>query len=316
MDLQGITWVGHMYQKFETMCLEVEEVMYQDTIKFVENQVQTVSTNVKRFYSDVLEDLADPSIDEPVKLAVSDKFPKVVSKAEPKKGDVGGVIKNSKQVGIDKKTNQKPSLNQISCTDNMSQPSVVTMEKHFRRESSLSEMPNEKLEGEHNLRTASPVSSEFTGLGLDSVRESCDEINNALSDAQSPRMIGNEETKMALFSSSSSLAESYEQPDERTLDMMSSAVLDMEAAREFDQLDVEESCHIVNGAELPIIPQKEKKNKAYKMRIRDAISSRMRSTREKEYKQLAISFGEHGKSKQVTEDHSRSIICETEWEIL
>lgn len=29
MDLKGITWVGHVYQKFEAMCLEVEEIMYQ-----------------------------------------------------------------------------------------------------------------------------------------------------------------------------------------------------------------------------------------------------------------------------------------------
>lgn len=29
MDLKGITWVGHVYQKFEAVCLEVEEIMYQ-----------------------------------------------------------------------------------------------------------------------------------------------------------------------------------------------------------------------------------------------------------------------------------------------
>lgn len=29
MDVKSINWVGHIYQKFEAMCLEVEEVMYQ-----------------------------------------------------------------------------------------------------------------------------------------------------------------------------------------------------------------------------------------------------------------------------------------------
>lgn len=29
MDFKGITWAGNMYQKFEEMCLEVEEVMYE-----------------------------------------------------------------------------------------------------------------------------------------------------------------------------------------------------------------------------------------------------------------------------------------------
>lgn len=29
MDVKGITWVGNMYQKFENMCLEVEDMMYE-----------------------------------------------------------------------------------------------------------------------------------------------------------------------------------------------------------------------------------------------------------------------------------------------
>ncbi|WMV39316.1 hypothetical protein MTR67_032701 [Solanum verrucosum] len=29
MDLKSISWVGNIYQKFETMCLEMEEAMYQ-----------------------------------------------------------------------------------------------------------------------------------------------------------------------------------------------------------------------------------------------------------------------------------------------
>lgn len=31
MDLKGIAWVGNIYQKFEAMCLEVEETMYEVT---------------------------------------------------------------------------------------------------------------------------------------------------------------------------------------------------------------------------------------------------------------------------------------------
>ncbi|CAN1194732.1 hypothetical protein LINPERPRIM_LOCUS42737 [Linum perenne] len=58
MDLKGITWVGDVYQKFEAMCLEVEETMYEDTVKFVENQVQTVGASMKKFCADVMKDLA------------------------------------------------------------------------------------------------------------------------------------------------------------------------------------------------------------------------------------------------------------------
>lgn len=71
-DLKGISWVGNIYQKFEAMCLEVEEIMYQDTVKYVENQVQTVGSSVKKFYSDVMQDLLPPSSMDTAKGADSD----------------------------------------------------------------------------------------------------------------------------------------------------------------------------------------------------------------------------------------------------
>ncbi|KAK4420915.1 hypothetical protein Salat_2042000 [Sesamum alatum] len=74
MDFKGITWAGNMYQKFEAMCLEVEEVMYQDTVKYMENQVQKVSVSVKKFYSEVMEDLLHPSCVDPMKVASADSF--------------------------------------------------------------------------------------------------------------------------------------------------------------------------------------------------------------------------------------------------
>ncbi|PRQ50025.1 hypothetical protein RchiOBHm_Chr2g0128481 [Rosa chinensis] len=64
MDVKGINWVGCVYEKFESMCLEVEENMYQDTVKFVEDQVQTVGESVKKFYADIMQDLlCDSSLD-------------------------------------------------------------------------------------------------------------------------------------------------------------------------------------------------------------------------------------------------------------
>ncbi|GAB4824899.1 hypothetical protein Ancab_007770 [Ancistrocladus abbreviatus] len=67
MDLKGIAWVGNMYEKFEAMCVEVEETMYQDTVQYVENQVRTVGASVKKFYSDVMQDLLPPLCIDPVK---------------------------------------------------------------------------------------------------------------------------------------------------------------------------------------------------------------------------------------------------------
>lgn len=61
MDFKGIAWVGNIYQKFEAMCLEVEEAMTQETAKYVENQVQTVGASMKKFCSDVMQDMVPPS---------------------------------------------------------------------------------------------------------------------------------------------------------------------------------------------------------------------------------------------------------------
>lgn len=72
MDLKSISWVGNIYQKFETMCLEMEEAMYQDTVKYVENQMNTVGTNVKRFCSEVMQDVHPQCNIDPVKVAAAD----------------------------------------------------------------------------------------------------------------------------------------------------------------------------------------------------------------------------------------------------
>ncbi|KAL3821425.1 hypothetical protein ACJIZ3_007330 [Penstemon smallii] len=72
MDFKGIKWAGNIYQKFETMCLEVEEVMVEDTVKYVENKVQKVGVSVKKFYSEVMQDLLPPSYIDPVKVAAGD----------------------------------------------------------------------------------------------------------------------------------------------------------------------------------------------------------------------------------------------------
>ncbi|KAK7405031.1 hypothetical protein VNO78_06179 [Psophocarpus tetragonolobus] len=61
MDVKGITWVGNMYQKFENMFLEAEDVMYEDAVKYIENQMQAVGESVKKIYSDLVEDLLPPN---------------------------------------------------------------------------------------------------------------------------------------------------------------------------------------------------------------------------------------------------------------
>lgn len=97
LKLKSIAWVGrNISQKFETMCQQVDNIVsevlicflpyascyflwiwfgslvdgpnlklfsVQDTVKYVENQMQTVGGSVKRFCSDVVQDLLPSSVD-------------------------------------------------------------------------------------------------------------------------------------------------------------------------------------------------------------------------------------------------------------
>ncbi|KAH1247880.1 hypothetical protein GmHk_06G017677 [Glycine max] len=70
MDVKGIRWVGNMYQKFENMFLEAEDVMYEDTVKYIENQMQTVGESVKKLYSEIVGDLLPPGEKVSIELPI------------------------------------------------------------------------------------------------------------------------------------------------------------------------------------------------------------------------------------------------------
>lgn len=57
MDVKGITWVGNIFQKFEDIYVEVEDAVFEETVKYIGNQMQTVGESVKKIYSDVMQDL-------------------------------------------------------------------------------------------------------------------------------------------------------------------------------------------------------------------------------------------------------------------
>ncbi|XP_012091758.1 uncharacterized protein LOC105649657 isoform X2 [Jatropha curcas] len=47
--IEGISWIGSIYRKFEAMCSEVDDIMRE----YIENQSETVGDNVKQFCSDL-----------------------------------------------------------------------------------------------------------------------------------------------------------------------------------------------------------------------------------------------------------------------
>ncbi|PIA27300.1 hypothetical protein AQUCO_08100027v1 [Aquilegia coerulea] len=92
--VQGISWVGNVYQKFEAMCLEVEDVVCQETAKYVESQVQTVGSSVKKFYAEVLQDLLPPSSLDPQKSEVKSLCQEHKDGVDTYKGSKAGIEKH------------------------------------------------------------------------------------------------------------------------------------------------------------------------------------------------------------------------------
>lgn len=79
---EGIAWVADIRQKFETLCLDVDDVMHEheETFKYVENQLQTVGanienqlqtmgTNIKQFCSEFVQDVLPAFSSDPTEGA-------------------------------------------------------------------------------------------------------------------------------------------------------------------------------------------------------------------------------------------------------
>ncbi|MBA0779739.1 hypothetical protein Gotri_003953 [Gossypium trilobum] len=395
MDLKGITWVGHVYQKFEAMCLEAEEIMYQDTVKYVEDQVQTVGASVKRFYSDVMQDVMQdlllPSSLEPVKaVAASDmaieknvgtfKKPQVGLKVAAVKDEGEQLIEDSEVTSdVIENAAHVPSSCQLHMVDNifhscprsfMERESSYFLSREHNNRSMLVKANVENLPAA-GAETVSEVAcmgnevgrlSSFSGNAnaiieescqqiprtstrvtvgeddCDSIEESCNEIESASESV--PEILDNDlqffesiGIKMDGRCSSSVIgsAEPNGQSNNWTMDSSGSAVGRKESGTvpPLDKTGVDESCIIVNEAELHCHPHRQGKHRPYQKKIRDAISSRMRSARKMEYKQLAKWYGDVGKcdedskgssmsaqTREATRRSSTQDLLDSEWELL
>ncbi|KAK1567855.1 hypothetical protein Q3G72_017497 [Acer saccharum] len=419
MDLKGITWVGHVYQKFETMCLEVEDIMYQDTVKYVENQVQTVGASVKKFYSDVMQDILPPSSMDLVKgdatfNMIAEKHhdvgiykkPKVAMKEEAVKlankpltedsqvtADMDkdashgasfhgfliedtsfhssreenlrdklslGVTKISREENLrpsetsgaithtgkdtsrissfyDLDKNHEPSCDHMAFSPT---PTPVTLEptESNSGEEMWDEFESEK-KGTPHVLTDSPSYEDCNEIENRSAHSSCNgESANAADICMNNGVVSvirssaDGDVQPGKFSDKGIfVCHSGQSVDSSTDTVESSSVVEqeLEAIEPVGNFKVEETCVLVNGDELHFFPHKEGKYKPYKKKIRDAITSRMRSARKQEYKQLALRYGEDVKSNQeqagslkptkLVDGTKRSPSpdnCEFEWELL
>ncbi|KAK3446153.1 hypothetical protein EUGRSUZ_A01904 [Eucalyptus grandis] len=386
MDVKGITWVGNIYQKFEAMCLEVEEIMYQDTVKFVENQVQTVGASVKKFYSEVVEDVLPPSSVDPDKVTAPEfsvvkcndvqvsKKAKVCRKREPAKvihqlsedskllGDVKKDVlhapcfrgtscaDNTCQMPFQVPALQKGSLDLHSgSTDNKSVPdSAVTVNEN----SGVSRMPSAETS-----TVIAPGEPEFLGFLTENDESAHDqttivdstsvEINSGdtveshIDDTErsrcAPEFSDTEADSVESYTMSENICSRYVFPVPGCSNgsNMNTSKGDFDTEQDastFNQINeakLEESCIVVNNDEIQFVAKREGKHRSYKKKVRDAFSSKKKSSRILEYEQLALCHGGDAEPRKDCRRRSRPTLnlegeektqahdySEPEWELL
>ncbi|XP_019172602.1 PREDICTED: uncharacterized protein LOC109168004 [Ipomoea nil] len=297
MDLKKISWFGNIYEKFEALCLEVEE----DTVNYIESQVQTVGESVKKFYSEVMQDLSlfsqheiektarENLIEQPegvdMKLSEDTEVPKG-------KNNLGG-----KSLGIGENSKDDQSLLKMS-------GSVTPLSEKRNSMSSVYEnrrgylMARDRItvglaefvNSECNTSLARGCASKETTTG------SCDHIpvvsiDAAASDTTSPvESSGLLVEDFALISSfddpslrSSAWTHINDDRDQTSSGTITNTIEKESAERSQNcNTDVVETFDVIEGHELRF-PEQLVKHKSYKKRIREAFCSKKGSTREYEH---------------------------------
>ncbi|MED6170321.1 hypothetical protein PIB30_029816 [Stylosanthes scabra] len=107
MDLKkvkGINWMGNIYNKFEAVCNGVDDIVGQDAVKYLENRVQNVGDSVKRFYSDVVQDLL------PLPALVNEKYE---AKPFPLENNISCSVKGVVDIKDDDDNNENKNIYNI-----------------------------------------------------------------------------------------------------------------------------------------------------------------------------------------------------------
>ncbi|KAM1360044.1 hypothetical protein ACFX11_046986 [Malus domestica] len=327
MDVKGITWVGGVYQKFETMCLEVEEDMYQDTVKFVENQVQTVGASVMKFYADVMQDLVCDSAVDPEAMPAngnpvennfhvdSSKKSKVSKKGEPVKVDVEIVNGDSEVIAalnmdVDHKSlfhGQHMDAYRMLSSENCARGACSDV--YSRQDHDGSNFNNSNLVVKEN-----PIKDRFPGaiaplesdlsrhstscrVNLDDTHEVSSDhrdtaITPSITEGSSPSGQAHSEKNADKEISSSHPGGLHESSFHAT--ESNAVVHGTETIQQSEKAMLEETCVMVTGKDVRFVPHMEGKRRPYKKKIQNAL--RMRSARKQEYEQLALWYGDDAKS--------------------
>ncbi|OIW05986.1 hypothetical protein TanjilG_11673 [Lupinus angustifolius] len=282
MDLKGITWVGNLYHKFENMCLETEDMIYQDTVKYIENQMQGVGESVKKLYADVTRDLLLPSS--------CDFDDKVASELPTDQSSDVGFCKMTDEFTSSSGDSVKGN-NFISCSRQCVQSMDIESDLDMDQHQTKKKMAATKIFDEITLaETSSCNTSQSCKLSNENQNQNGASIEQNASIEQFPNdpvLVKSVEEKQMNTSSSSGVL--FGEPDDfsmdRTIDSddcYSMVVLSYQDARssdftkidtflkqehktrQEDKLKLEETCVMVTGGELQFVHKQSGNVNTYK----------------------------------------------------
>ncbi|XP_048491985.1 uncharacterized protein LOC104903530 isoform X3 [Beta vulgaris subsp. vulgaris] len=300
MDFKGVSWVGDVYQKFEAMCVEAEEIICEDTFKYVENRVRTVGKTVKKFYADVVEDLVPPSSLDPVEAEdcsltlahhgdvqicqnreVDDKAMNYAGERCAKENcqsHGSDLVLSNQATSVAKETNsindsQNKSLANLSSIN-------ATVTNNSAQDGTFIELPTandelSSLHGDASSKEGPEVShNEEDGVGISGEMVEGYRVGDFI------------EEKMTRMLSGGRMSTDLDRRVSTDFDETSNPFLGFQVDEQLNEVRLEESCVLVDKNDKVFKLALEDAQKSYKKKIQDVLSTRRWSKSKQNQEQL------------------------------
>ncbi|KAL7584740.1 hypothetical protein Lser_V15G45394 [Lactuca serriola] len=321
MDKKHIsqTWVSIMYQRFEAAYQEVDEFMNKDTVKYVENHIQTVGESMKKFYNGVMQDLILPPKTQTYTNSISSiKENTIDSSLIPiEEPDTNPNFENEDKISFQEGEEIVYSKTSES-DDSLFEDANWGIEKIMNLNMEI----EKKIEGEETLVNGELSECDSNNENKEEKENSYDSSTGDYFSASSYDVSSCESSTHnndSTMFASSDFALSNETTHEVNDSMVEFEDLNMDTIDLSDKEQLIENCVIVEGEKVFSFSYGSGKSKSYKKIIQDAFMSRKKLT--KEYKQLAIWCGDIEKefSRKTDENATKSQVQDShdsEWELL
>ncbi|XP_058756221.1 uncharacterized protein LOC131629451 [Vicia villosa] len=315
MEVKGINWVGNMYQKFENMCLDAEDLMYEDTVEYIENQVQNVGESVKKLYSDIMKDLiptlscildeSDDDSELPIDQQTDarfgkkqvqnfmERYAKANTKQTAERRRIGlNIDKDGIHAAAYDGTGKTGALFTSSPRKPVKKSNIVSRSRQHI--GSMDVKPNQGIDVNrvNEKMVATKIFNEIASAETNTcVPSQCCEISN--------------EDQNHIASVSKPASDEEKQISTSSSDDQSPKTM---------QEDLEETCVMVTSDDLELVPKEIANLKANKKTTRKGFSLSKKSARKQEYKELAVWHGKSGDLMKKLDETCN--VSEPEWELL